>query len=701
MLKKTFYTLSLLLYSTLLSAGETVTPAAGCRALGRKVEPIVTCHWDQQAPYNYQCPVLTNDEGKKEHALTGCAATSLSQVLYANKFPEAVGPSRSYVGSDSKLQMPELPGTTFQYSLMRDNYTGKEAETDASAKAVAELMYYSGHAIYMDYGLNYSGAVNTGTILHDYFGYTQAQDVWRHHYTTEEWEALIYNEVSHHRPVLYSGSNESSGHSFVIDGYDGQGKFHVNWGWSGSSDDYYDLAELNPAKRGNGGGASENGYTCYQSAIIGLQRPDAGAEAPQPVIAQNQRLTDESHDSFTRAAESDNFTVAVSGWAGLKLEEHAPRLDKNADIAWALFDDEDRQVGDVLAVHSALSLSSAGTTPFDDDLSFGAGITTGVCQLRLLYRYNSSDPWRKCVLDDKDDQLLLVTFDGNQITVLPYQQVAGDDMAKVNSVTIDGPLVESRPVTAVVNWTKGEFNFFGITTFFFWLDDQKKDCAEVSSYISRGDTQRLSVVFKSAEPGEHTLKITTDADGQQVVYSSETPLVFQEQKTYDLTSTFDCPDMVFDDGQTGRDVLRGSDFRATLRFTNNGDEAYDDYITAELSPLTEDDKGDGDVLTCRRKLSLAAGATLDVPVEFLALKPNQRYMLTVDYFSKGEDGAFTNSSQDAFFFYTGDATAIRTVTAHGAAAADSQWYTLSGRRLQGRPTRRGVYIHQGSKVVVR
>ena len=42
-------------------------------------------------------------------------------------------------------------------------------------------------------------------------------------------------------PLYYSGQSSEGGHAFVCDGYDDNGLFHYNWGWSGSGDDYYDF----------------------------------------------------------------------------------------------------------------------------------------------------------------------------------------------------------------------------------------------------------------------------------------------------------------------------------------------------------------------------------------------------------------------------------------------------------------------------
>ena len=45
-------------------------------------------------------------------------------------------------------------------------------------------------------------------------------------------------------------------------------------------------------------------------------------------------------------------------------------------------------------------------------------------------------------------------------------------------------------------------------------------------------------------------------------------------------------------------------------------------------------------------------------------------------------------------------TAISTVNKDAATAADD-WYSLDGRKLEGKPRRKGVYVNGGKKVVVR
>jgi hypothetical protein len=47
---------------------------------------LLTCTWDQNSPYNDQCPELTPN--KDEHTLVGCVATALSQIMYYWKWPK-------------------------------------------------------------------------------------------------------------------------------------------------------------------------------------------------------------------------------------------------------------------------------------------------------------------------------------------------------------------------------------------------------------------------------------------------------------------------------------------------------------------------------------------------------------------------------------------------------------------------------------
>jgi hypothetical protein len=80
--------------------------------------------------------------------------------------------------------------------------------------------------------------------------------------------------------VHYNGVENYDGHSFVCDGYDGYGMFHINWGWSGENDGYYVLSVLNPYYDDALGRATRLGFCRNQSAVVGIQPPSEGILPP-------------------------------------------------------------------------------------------------------------------------------------------------------------------------------------------------------------------------------------------------------------------------------------------------------------------------------------------------------------------------------------------------------------------------------------
>lgn len=99
----------------------------------------------------------------------------------------------------------------------------------------------------MDYKSSVSLAFDSqlGYALVKYFGFSPAtRYVSRYSYTEQQWIDLMYNELKNGRPVLYGGVG-SGGHEFVIDGYNGNELFHVNWGWDGNYVNYVALSVLN------------------------------------------------------------------------------------------------------------------------------------------------------------------------------------------------------------------------------------------------------------------------------------------------------------------------------------------------------------------------------------------------------------------------------------------------------------------------
>ncbi|MDR2809370.1 MAG: thiol protease/hemagglutinin PrtT [Tannerellaceae bacterium] len=238
---------------------------------------LPTANWDQVQPFNDLCPV---DSG--EPALAGCVATAMGILMKYHQWPEKGTGSNAYTTQSKKIPVKANFNVTYHWENMPDTYNRRW--TSEQENAVATLIYHCGVATNMDYTYDGSGTTTWDAVnaLTAYFGYDKgAYMVYRNLYTTSEWNELIRNELNESRPLLYGGvTKNEEGHLFVIDGYNSQNYFHVNWGWSGLANGYYLLSSLDPQWQGAGGSTDGEGYAFEQDAIIGLKRKTSNRSLP-------------------------------------------------------------------------------------------------------------------------------------------------------------------------------------------------------------------------------------------------------------------------------------------------------------------------------------------------------------------------------------------------------------------------------------
>ena len=223
-----------------------------------KVDALISSQWGQDAPYSYWCPtgygVICDDYTPDVvHCCVGCVATALAQIVRYYRSPaHAAGTANFLIGDQNATASFDA---TFDWDNMLDSYPEGQY-TEAQGRAVALLSYVCGLISGMTYATNESGSSNHSGLAgaQNYFGYSKdASIVVRSDYSEPEWMDMVYNELSHQRPLYYQGVYVkfdpsvgliAAGHSFVIDGYNEEGLVHVNWGWYGNYDGYFDIALL-------------------------------------------------------------------------------------------------------------------------------------------------------------------------------------------------------------------------------------------------------------------------------------------------------------------------------------------------------------------------------------------------------------------------------------------------------------------------
>ena len=225
------------------------------------VEFLMETQWGQGTPYNNMTP--TYQDGKKEvHYVTGCVATAMAQIMYYYKHPEKGKGTISYYftpeGSQVSTKLSDnLAKTPYAWDKMLPIYKGVNY-TPEQGDAVALLMKHCGYSVNMQYTKSGSGAFTSDAVdaLRKRFYYNKNMHFyWRSYFPNREWMEKIFAELNDGCPILYGAQRSDGGHEFVFDGYDEDGKVHVNWGWEGSQDGWFDIASL-------------NGYTSGQEMVL-------------------------------------------------------------------------------------------------------------------------------------------------------------------------------------------------------------------------------------------------------------------------------------------------------------------------------------------------------------------------------------------------------------------------------------------------
>ena len=644
------------------------------------IAPMVQTQWNQMEPYNYMCPTITGEPGR---SVTGCVATAMAQIMYYHKWPVAETKAiPAYEMSTGELIAGADP-VVIDWDAMQLTYTGSEAEDDPAALAVAQLMVLCGKSVKMNYSYNSSGAGDGAMLnaLKSYFDYDgAARLVYREDYANADWEKMVYDELAAQRPVYLSGFSESAsgqvGHAFVCDGYDGQGLFHINWGWGGMSDGFFRLTLLNPDDHGTGGNNGSGGFSMDEVAIIGMQ-PNQGGTLQETAEMTLQAFFC-TEESVTRSSFAAGFLLPLdlTAW-NLTSQTFA------VEVGVAIYDEDNQLWGVSETGMSASALETSYGWGGVISVTVGKGITDGTYTLRLVHKVNGSEEWTP--LKNADKYYLEMQVNGNNATVTnraPHSGIA------VNNMDLQGNLSVGSQQTFTYNITNTGDTYTQNIAFLVNSDL----ISAIGLNLDPGNTDDYIFSWTPDRKGTYRVSLA-DATTGEIFHSEQ--ITIGEMKTQELDATFQ-----FDDA-TGSELfgyeVSGNSIKGTMSVINKGEEDFMDYITCGLYF----DGGDHNLYLATSNtifVEVKAGESVDVPFEFPDLDYSKRYMLIVDYKSAGE---YAPDIRSSFVTLKDNSTAIEGIEASGEEASQPV-YNLQGVRMpDGASLPKGIYIRGGKKFVVK
>lgn len=400
------------------------------------VEPLVTTKWNQDAPFNNFAPEYTDDNNNTQRCATGCAATAMAQIMKFHNWPEQGVGHYSYEHQSFGTISSNFSEHVYDWTNMIDRYNNGEY-SNVQADAVALLMKDCGVSLNMNYGPVSGASIYSYTpAFKNYFRYS-SRTVNRSGCETAEFTKIITDELQEGRPIIYCGTGEDGGHAFVVDGYDTNYFLHVNWGWGGYSDGYFDMNYMDPTGLGIGGGS---GAFKWNQGIV-LARPLKDGVEPYEFIQQLcfVLFNDVQGGIFCKqempANKGDDVTILLRNTANLSGESFFGSLnvgvfdDSGALVTMGNEERIENNNGELLEFQSGRLYS------VDLPMTLNtAGIADGNYIVRAMSKANGN-VWRKFA---STDCLNMTVADGKVSLVSPTPNISLTGIGSYNGNVYKG-----------------------------------------------------------------------------------------------------------------------------------------------------------------------------------------------------------------------------------------------------------------------
>ncbi len=555
-------------------ADESAYVAANILEGKASIAPLMTTKWDQRDPFNDLCSEMS---GKT--VVTGCVATAMAQVMKYHNYPENGTQIETYE-YNGVTYTADLTQSYYDWASMLDDYSKGYTATEAAA--VAKLMYDCGVAVRMQYDENASGAyfVNVFTSLPIDFGYDQnIFQADRNYHGQEDWNELVYDQLSYVGPVIISASTDAgSGHSFVCDGYDTGGYFHINWGWGGSYDGYFLLDALSPEGYGTGG--AHGTYNNNVSLLGGIQPPN-GEYKRWEVTANSMQVYEGEYAKGSTVTVDINYLYNktysnVNLWPGLKITN-----TETGETTWLEFNIftpiTDGEAYYTLRPNSSLSIPFYLTLP--------EGLQDGNYSVALAYKNYDTLDWHDVAVEVGNANGFAMAVSGDTVTLSNLSSraklscsyfSADDSFIWGGDFNIDCELVN-----------QGDTEFLGnVRAAIYQGDDLYGKSSSFVVDLAPGESKHLAQpvefcyegVYGVPEAGEYSLKLVYEKNGEVVILcNAGTVKVVDSTSLPDISVSFL---NVLDDK-----VYWNGPFWAYVNLVNNGAAGTYKYHLAMYSTI--------------------------------------------------------------------------------------------------------------------
>ncbi|MEA2105081.1 MAG: C10 family peptidase [Candidatus Cloacimonadota bacterium] len=411
-----------------------IYPPEGTTTTGGWVET----QWNQNpAPYNAYCPLDPNTGGR---SYVGCVATAMIQIINYHRF---IGDAEFYNSDDynyqpytgnqwcnvdndyQSLDFPNFPNLNLYLDLLREEYMTNEPISDQS---IAALGFAAGVSVEMCYSTDGSGAYSSDVDNAFLYKFDYDSALYQSGGSTYFY-SNVQDDMMDGLPIHLS-LNGNPGHAIVLDGYNSAADtYHLNFGWGGSSDGWYDLPD----------GIIPMGFTSVSAGIIHINGGFLPYLSYKEIFASE---TIGDYDGRINPGETADVRISI---------QNKISFSTATDIVARLRCNDPRVIIlDSIGTYSDIPAGSAQTNitdPFKLEVVQGAG----ACTIDLTLHVESNDGysadlivpldvtmdlvgWPVTVVGGVNGSPAFVDFDGSGT----YDVVFGDNSGKIHRFDIEG-----------------------------------------------------------------------------------------------------------------------------------------------------------------------------------------------------------------------------------------------------------------------
>lgn len=519
-------------------------PRRGMTLAKNPIEPFLIPYFGHYAPYYNQNPKY---DGKKRSSCA-CSTVAVAEVMAHFKYPPIIPRAEGYTTETLGIELEDLPAYEIDWNNILPNYLDFDY-TQTEEDEISRFMFHLGQYLRSDFQEDSGSPSNYIYTALKNFGYRSSQLLSLTSYLMSDFEDIFYDNLLKGKPIIVSGCNisiDGARHVFIFDGYDQDGKFHIDWGYNGNCQGYYSFSNLSPYN-------NTSFYTYLKNiwCIFDIEPKTNPVTEEENIPYASLDLTSLSVNNGKVVTSRRNYNgFPGTFYQGIGLVDENNKLKKVLD--WS----------SVYLKNSSEITTKTWSIDNIGDVKDGTYYIFAVSRLE-----NGDSIWHfdKVRNVSKNGVVKATIQNGTpKLTLLPtveYHSFEADD----NTTFYRGAAREIK--LKLTNHTMDMVN-----RVLYFYEDSITPLQYGNINIPARCTMDYNFIYLPKEAGEHKLWISADTARTQILFKKNVTVKSAVRYSLNLDT------IIIDNYNTKQGYLYGNELRVKVKITNNGSNDYNDYF---------------------------------------------------------------------------------------------------------------------------